>query len=73
LSTARQLRLVLKTTLEGRIEEMERVRMQQQVLERSKFQDMVGASEAMRRVYDAISPGSRHLKWRSPEGFAWPA
>jgi hypothetical protein len=52
---------------------MERVRMQQQVLERSKFQDMVGASEAMRRVYDAISPGSRHLKWRSPEGFAWPA
>ena len=29
--------------------------MQQQVLERSKFQDLVGASEAMRRVYDAIS------------------
>ncbi len=50
-----ELRLVLKTTLEGRIEEMERARMQQQVLERSKFQDLVGASEAMRRVYDAIS------------------
>jgi transcriptional regulator with PAS, ATPase and Fis domain len=29
--------------------------MQQQVLERSKFQDLVGASEPMRRVYDAIS------------------
>jgi DNA-binding NtrC family response regulator len=50
-----ELRLVLKTTLEERIEEMERARMQQQVLERSKFHDLVGASEAMRRVYDAIS------------------
>jgi DNA-binding NtrC family response regulator len=50
-----ELRLVLKTTLEARIEEVERARMQQQVLERSKFQDLVGASEAMRRVYDAIS------------------
>src|SRR6202046_2688984 len=50
-----ELRLVLKTTLEERIEGMERVRMQQQVLERSKFHDLVGASEAMRRVYDAIS------------------
>jgi DNA-binding NtrC family response regulator len=50
-----ELRLVLKTTLETRLEEMERARMQQQVLERSKFQDLVGASEAMRRVYDAIS------------------
>src|SRR5271156_4759300 len=50
-----ELRLVLKTTLEERIDEMERTRMQQQVLERSKFQDLVGASEAMRLVYDAIS------------------
>src|SRR3984957_16089295 len=50
-----ELRLVLKTTLEARVEETERTRMQQQVLERSKFQDLVGASEAMRRVYDAIS------------------
>src|ERR1700678_167656 len=50
-----ELRLVLKTTLEGRIEEMERTRMKQQVLERSKFQDLAGASEAMHRVYDAIS------------------
>src|SRR3984885_387381 len=50
-----ELRLVLKTTIEDRIEEMARARMQQQVLERSKFQDLVGASEAMRRVYDAIS------------------
>src|SRR5271168_1381623 len=50
-----ELRLVLKTTLEARIEEMERARMQQQVLERSTFQDLVGASDAMRRVYDAIS------------------
>ena len=50
-----ELRVVLKTTLEERTEEMERVRMQQQVLERSKFHDLVGASEAMRRVYDAIS------------------
>jgi DNA-binding NtrC family response regulator len=56
-----ELRLVLKTTLEARIEEVERARMQQQVLERSKFQDLVGASESMRRVYDAISQvaGSR--------------
>jgi DNA-binding NtrC family response regulator len=50
-----ELRLVLKTTLETRLEEMERARMQQQVLERSKFQDLVGASEPMRRVYEAIS------------------
>jgi DNA-binding NtrC family response regulator len=50
-----ELRLVLKTTLEARIEEVERARLQQQVLERSKFQDLVGGSEAMRRVYDAIS------------------
>src|SRR3984957_11630406 len=50
-----ELRLVLKTTVEERMEEMERARMQQQVLERSKFHDLVGASEAMRRVYDAIS------------------
>ena len=50
-----ELRPVLKTTLETRTEEMERARMQQQVLERSKFQDLVGASDAMRRVYDAIS------------------
>jgi DNA-binding NtrC family response regulator len=50
-----ELRLVLKTTLVARAEEMERARMQQQVLERSTFQDLVGASDAMRRVYDAIS------------------
>ena len=50
-----ELRLVLKTTLENRLEEMERARMQQQVLERSKFQDLVGASDAMHRVYDAIA------------------
>ena len=50
-----ELRLVLKTTLESKIEDAERARMQQQVLERSKFQDLVGASDAMRRVYDAIS------------------
>jgi DNA-binding NtrC family response regulator len=56
-----ELRLVLKTTLENRAEEIERARLQQQVLERSKFQDLVGASEVMRRVYDAISQvaGSR--------------
>src|ERR1700722_16287224 len=36
-----ELRLVLKTTLEERIEGMERARMQQQVLERSKFHDLV--------------------------------
>jgi DNA-binding NtrC family response regulator len=39
-----ELRLELKTTLEARA-----------VLERSKFQDLVGSSEPMRRVYDAIS------------------
>jgi len=50
-----ELRLVLKTTLETRLQELERARMQQQVLERSRFQDLVGASEPMRRVYDAIS------------------
>src|SRR6201996_2689499 len=50
-----ELRLELKTTLEAREEQRERARMQQQVLERSKFQDLVGASEPMRRVYDAIS------------------
>ncbi len=50
-----ELRLVLKTTLETRLEDAERARMQQQVLERSKFQDLVGASEVMRRVYDAVA------------------
>src|ERR1700761_1581938 len=39
-----ELRLELRTTLEARV-----------ALERSKFQELVGSSEPMRRVYDAIS------------------
>lgn len=50
-----ELRLTLKHTIERRAGELEAELMRQQVLQRSKFQDLIGASDEMRRVYDAIS------------------
>jgi DNA-binding NtrC family response regulator len=49
-----ELRTTLAETLRRREEESERDRMRQQSLESSRFQDFVGASEPMRRVYDGI-------------------
>jgi len=49
-----ELRTTLAETLRRREEESERERMRQQSLESSRFQDFIGASEPMRRVYDAI-------------------
>ena len=49
-----ELRMTLTETLRRRTEEAERSRMLQRSLEASRFQDFVGASEAMRLVYDAI-------------------
>ena len=48
---------VRTTIVEGirrRAEEAERERSRQQILEASRFEDFIGASESMRRVYDAI-------------------
>jgi DNA-binding NtrC family response regulator len=50
-----ELRLVLNTTVETRAAEAEAERVREQALQASKFQDLIGASEAMRRVYDSIS------------------
>ena len=49
-----ELRMVLVDLLRRQTEETERKHMRQQAIERSRFQDFVGASEAMRLVYDAI-------------------
>jgi DNA-binding NtrC family response regulator len=49
-----ELRMTLAETVRRRSEDSERERMRQQTLEASRFQDFVGGSEAMRRVYDAI-------------------
>ena len=49
-----ELRTTLAETLRRREDEAERDRIRQQSLESSRFQDFVGASEPMRRVYDAI-------------------
>lgn len=49
-----ELRLALVDTLDRRIEELARDQMRRQAIERSRFQEFVGASEPMRFVYDAI-------------------
>jgi len=49
-----ELRMTLVDTIRRRIEEANRERSRQQVLEASRFQDFIGASEPMRLVYDAI-------------------
>jgi DNA-binding NtrC family response regulator len=49
-----ELRMTLTETVRRRSEEAERSRMRQRSLEASRFQDFIGASEPMRRVYDAI-------------------
>jgi len=49
-----ELRMTVAETVRRRGEDSERERMRQQTLEASRFQDFVGGSEAMRRVYDAI-------------------
>ncbi|HEY1578493.1 MAG TPA: sigma-54 dependent transcriptional regulator [Terracidiphilus sp.] len=48
------LRSILIDTIRKRTDETERETRRQQVLEASRFQDFIGASEPMRRVYDAI-------------------
>lgn len=50
-----ELRLILKTTIEVRIAEAEAEAARQQTLQASTFQDFIGASPAMRRVYDSIT------------------
>jgi DNA-binding NtrC family response regulator len=50
-----ELRLTLAGALEIRAAVAERERMEHAALENSRFHDLIGASEAMRRVYDAIS------------------
>ncbi|HEY0759594.1 MAG TPA: sigma-54 dependent transcriptional regulator [Acidisarcina sp.] len=50
-----ELRLVLKTTLDARAAEVDAERMRQQVMQRSTFQELIGGSDAMRRVYDAVA------------------
>lgn len=49
-----ELRMTLLETVRRRAEEADRARSRQQLLEASRFQDFVGASESMRLVYDAI-------------------
>jgi len=48
------LRATLIETIRRRTEEAEREHSRQQVLEASRFQDFIGASDPMRLVYDAI-------------------
>ena len=49
-----ELRMIMLDSLRRRADEAERERSRQQVLEASRFQDFIGASEPMRLVYDAI-------------------
>lgn len=49
-----ELRMVMLDSLRRRVEDAERERSRQQVLEASSFQDFIGSSEPMRLVYDAI-------------------
>jgi DNA-binding NtrC family response regulator len=49
-----ELRLTLAESLRLRQEDANRKQMQRQAMESSRFQDFIGASEPMRRVYDAI-------------------
>jgi DNA-binding NtrC family response regulator len=49
-----ELRLALADTFHRRTEEATREGMRRQALESSRFQDFVGMSEPMRRVYDGI-------------------
>src|SRR5271170_5227504 len=49
-----ELRLALIERLRWRAEDAAREQMRRQALENSRFQDLVGASEPMRLIYDAI-------------------
>ena len=49
-----ELRMALLDAMRARKDETERQRSRQKVLEASRFQDFIGASDPMRRVYDAI-------------------
>jgi DNA-binding NtrC family response regulator len=49
-----ELRMTMLDSIRRRAGETERERSRQQALEASRFQDFIGASEAMRLVYDAI-------------------
>jgi DNA-binding NtrC family response regulator len=50
-----QLKLKLEQSLEERQQEVERRQLQEQARSKSSFCDLVGASEAMRNVYNAIA------------------
>jgi DNA-binding NtrC family response regulator len=49
-----EVRTTLVDGIRRRADEADRERSRQQVLEASRFEDFIGASEPMRRVYDAI-------------------
>jgi DNA-binding NtrC family response regulator len=49
-----EVRTAIVDGIRRRAEQAERKRSRQQVLEASRFEDFIGGSEAMRRVYDAI-------------------
>ena len=49
-----EVRTAIVDGIRRRADEAERERSRQQVLEASRFEDFIGASESMRRVYDAI-------------------
>src|SRR5271166_506983 len=50
-----QLRFKLEESLEGRQQEIQQRQLQEQARSKSSFCDLVGASEAMRNVYNAIA------------------
>jgi DNA-binding NtrC family response regulator len=50
-----ELRMVLERALEKRSMEIENLRMREQIVRKYSFLDMIGGSEPMQRVYDAVS------------------
>ncbi|MGH9524925.1 MAG: sigma-54 interaction domain-containing protein [Terriglobales bacterium] len=50
----REVQVVIERALKKRSAEIERRRMSEQITARYSFYDLIGGSEAMRRVYDAI-------------------
>ncbi len=53
------LRIVLERTLDKRTVEIENRRMREQIVAKYSFCDLIGSSEPMQRVYDAISRVAR--------------
>jgi DNA-binding NtrC family response regulator len=50
-----ELRVALKTTVERRDAEADAERLREEALHNTRFHDLIGASPAMRRVYESIS------------------